>query len=78
MSTSPIHPSSLIVGKHYDSISEVAGVKIRKYLGIFVGLEVVGRPYDPDAVLSFRIPPQNTYSFTWNMRDEFYETQAVG
>lgn len=72
--TSPsIHPSKLVLDKHYASVSESMGVKTRKYLGRFQGLQLVGRPYDPDAILFFILPTNGTYSFVWNMCDEFYE-----
>jgi hypothetical protein len=70
----PVHPSKLVLDKHYISVSESMGVKTRKYLGRFQGLRLTGRPYDQDAILFFVLPKQDAYSFVWNMWDEFYET----
>ena len=71
-----VHPSELKVGTHYYSISTPLGIKTRTYLGSFTSRQLIGRPYDPDVILYFAYPNGTTHSFTWNMRDTFYETTA--
>lgn len=66
---SSVHPSALVLDKHYDGVSSTG----RKYLGQFKGCRLIGRPYDPDAELSFQLAGQPIYSFVWDMRQQFFE-----
>jgi hypothetical protein len=67
-----VHPSDLVLDKHYDVVSTSG----RKYAGRYTGRQLIGRPYDPDVILWFILPGHNTYSFVWNMQDTFYEVPA--
>jgi hypothetical protein len=69
-----VHPSALIVGRNYSSVTRVRETLAHTYLGTYLRTELVGRPYDPDAVLYFKHPNGTEFSFTWAMgTEEFYE-----
>jgi hypothetical protein len=74
---SSIHPSLLIKGQSYDMVKTRNGVSIRTFLGKFVSCELTGRPYDPDAILTFELPNSAPRSFVWEMGSEtFFEAET--
>ena len=73
-----VHPSALQVGHNYSSVKRVRETLIHTFLGTYLRIELVGRPYDPDAVLYFKHPNGTEFSFVWAMgSEEFYEGQPA-
>ena len=73
-----IHPSDLVVGKSYELVKTVGGTQTRTNCGRFVSCRLIGRPYDPDAVLTFILPTGLEFSFMWDMQSKFFEIVQAG
>ena len=69
-----VHPSAFVKGRSYTSVKNIRDVKVHTFLGEYLRTELIGRPYDPDAILHFKHPNGTEFSFLWIMgAEEFYE-----